>query len=124
MRSNSAEEFTHVSAFIEYPVGGCAPYSGIPMFCNWRIIGFASLISAPLARKLETTNSNGVFTFARYSFGAQNSGEVNIVLSTSRISPSFFKNVCVILSTRLAGGSSQTKRPASFVEMNFAVDGL
>src|SRR5438876_3707887 len=99
------------------------PYSGMPMFCSWRARGKASVTFAPLARTAETTNSRGVFTLARYASGAQNSGERNKVLSTSLISPFFFKNVCDMRSTRAGGGLSDTKRVASFVQINFAVEG-
>src|SRR2546430_9364521 len=49
-----------------------------------RARGAASPTSAATARNAEITNSNGVFTFDRYSSADQNSGECNIVFSTSR----------------------------------------
>src|SRR5947208_320297 len=99
------------------------PYSGMPMFWSWRARGMASVTFAPLARTAETTNSSGVFTLARYASGTQNSGEWNKVFSTSPISPFFFKNVCAMRSTRVGGGLSDTKRIASFAQINFAVVG-
>src|SRR5207244_7186906 len=68
----------------------------MPRLCSWRARGTASPMSAPVARNAEMTNSNGVFTFDRYSSADQNSGECNMVFSTSRMSPSFLRKVSAI----------------------------
>ena len=73
----------------------------------------ASVTSAPEARTALTTNSSGVFTLPRGWPAAKNSGEVTIVVTTSRMSPSVFRNVAAARSTRAGGGSSATKRRAS-----------
>ncbi len=71
--------------------------------------------------------TNGQFKgrlgFSRKASLFQNSGEVAIVINTSRILPSLAKKVWAILSLRLCGGLSLTKRTASLRQMNLAVEG-
>ena len=74
-RFSSAPVFTHVSALSEYPVGGWHWYRGSPMRPTQRTNGIGVSTSVPSARTEDTTNSNGVFTFARYASRDQNSGE-------------------------------------------------
>ena len=68
---------------------------------------------APNARAALTTSSNGDFTFARYALSEKNSGEVRIVRSVSRRSPSVRVNVCAARSTKAFDGVSLTKRRES-----------
>src|SRR5258708_34873948 len=79
--------------------------------------------SVPRARTAETTNSNGVLILARYASRDQNSGDQIIVRRTALISPSLDWKVSAMRLTSAGGGLSETKRRASFVEINFAVLG-
>ncbi len=104
-------------------MGGCAPYSGMPIWFSVCTSGMALLTSAPVARTADAMNSSGVFTFARTVCGDQNSGDWYIVRSTSRMSPSVFRKVCDMRSTSASGGLSLTNRMASFLLMKCAVEG-
>ena len=80
-----------------------------------------------LACKLRTAlivSSKGDFVFWRMAAAFQNSGAETIVSNTSFISPFFFKKVAAILSTKVCGGLSLTKRTAILCEINFAVAGF
>ena len=81
------------------------------------------MISTLSARIALIASSNGDFVFSLITSLLQNSGAVAIVISTSFISPSFSVKVLAILSIRLCGGLSLTKRTAIFLEINFAVEG-
>ncbi len=69
--------------------------------------------SAPEARTALATNSSGVFTFAARAAGSRNSGDVTMVVTTARMSPSVRRNVSAARSTSAGGGSSATNRRAS-----------
>ena len=71
IRLTRSPVFTHVSAIQLYPLGVCIPYSGIPNFSSDCNRGIAFFTSAPLARTAETTNSSGLFIFARYTSGLE-----------------------------------------------------
>ena len=83
----------------------------------------ASATSARVTRSALTANSNGVFTFARRASAPRNSGDVRIVRTTARRLPRELVNVAAARFTSAGGGSSATKRRASLVAMNVAVDG-
>ena len=65
--------------------------------------GSASCTSAPVARTALTTNSNGVFTLARYASGAKNSGDVRMVRS-------HFAHVAIGLEERRRRAVDQRRR--------------
>ena len=67
--------------------------------------------------------ADGDFTLARNAACEKTSGDVTIVRTTSRMSPSVRRNVAAARSTSACGGWSLTNRTASFRAMNFAVDG-
>jgi len=73
----------------------------------------ASSTSAPEARAALTANSKGVFTFAARAAGEANSGDVTIVFTTARMSPSVLRKVSAARSTSAFGGSSDTNRRTS-----------
>ena len=65
---------------------------------------------ASSARSALATTSNGDLHLARIRRAAKNSGDVTIVRTTSRMSPSVRVNVCAARSTSACGGLSLTKR--------------
>jgi hypothetical protein len=96
------------------------------MLAMYAVSPFVPLVTWPsTARIAETTNSIGVFGLPGPSpkASAQNSALPNIRSRTSAMSPSLDRNVSASLATRLCGGSSATKRCASFLETKCAVAG-
>ena len=67
-------------------------------------------------------SSNGDFVFSLNALADQNSGALTIVINTLFNIAICAKNVLAILSIKLLGGLSLTKRIANFFEINFAVD--
>ena len=115
--------FIHGSEVSGHPLGAWWPKIGWPSretSCAVRGVGSGGASSA---RIVLTTTSNGDFTLARNAAREKNSGEVTMVRTTSRMSPSVRMYVAAARSTSACGGWSLTKRTASFRAMNLAVDG-
>ena len=109
-------------------------FNGITVHLNHRDITMAAVSRAPFPKLAAykkrrggtfpwLSSVGGDFNFACHAPSDMNSTELNIVCRTARISPSVLVNVSAIRATNAPGGSSATKRCASFLEMNFAVDG-